>query len=261
MPFTVSHVAAVLPLRRWLRPEALLPAAVIGAMVPDFGLFVPFWIPRSATHGWLALLSFCLPVGLTAWLLFELLLRPALLEVAPDAWWQQGRARSALPLRAARTWIGAGIAVLAGALTHLAWDAFTHEGAPGVEMLPLLDRLAWQINGHPMALFRMLQHLSSIGGLALVLWVLWRWHRRLARPPGGLPRRLAVRERAAWIGVYLGIPAVATLLAAIQTLHRGEAFYSSSASLARVAEAGMGATAAALVFVSALVRLRAPNPR
>ena len=35
MPFTVSHVAAILPLHKPLRRLGLLSAAAIGAMAPD----------------------------------------------------------------------------------------------------------------------------------------------------------------------------------------------------------------------------------
>jgi hypothetical protein len=257
MPFTVSHVAAVLPFRRWLRPERMLPAAVIGAMVPDFGLFLPFWVPRYETHGRLALLTFCLPVGLASWLLFETIVRPAWLDLAPDSWWLQWRQRGALPWGSVRTWVLGAASVLGGALTHLAWDGFTHEGARGVEMLPLLDSLAWQVNGHPMHLYRLLQHLSSLIGLALVAWVIWRWQWRLP-PAVGVPRRtLGSVERGCWLGACLLIPAAATLAAAWLSLRDTEPLYASGASLARVAQAGMGAAGATLLAVSLLVRWRA----
>ena len=41
MPYTMSHAAVVLPFSRLLARWQLLSAAVIGAMVPDFGLFFP----------------------------------------------------------------------------------------------------------------------------------------------------------------------------------------------------------------------------
>ena len=50
MPFTISHAAAVLPFSRLLARWRLLSAAVIGAMVPDFGLFFPWHMRRFETH-------------------------------------------------------------------------------------------------------------------------------------------------------------------------------------------------------------------
>ena len=77
MPFTISHIAAVLPLQKPLRRLGLLSAAAIGAMVPDMDLILPIRLPREQTHGQLALVTFCLPIGLAAWVLFQALIKPA----------------------------------------------------------------------------------------------------------------------------------------------------------------------------------------
>ncbi len=63
MPFTVSHAAVVLPFSRLLARWRLLSAVVIGAMVPEFALFLPWSIQRFETHSAAALITFCLPVG------------------------------------------------------------------------------------------------------------------------------------------------------------------------------------------------------
>ncbi len=70
MPFTISHAAAVLPFSRPLARWRLLSAAVIGAMVPDFRIFFP-GMPRVETHSIVALLTFCLPVGLITYWVFQ----------------------------------------------------------------------------------------------------------------------------------------------------------------------------------------------
>ncbi len=46
MPFTISHAAAVLPFARLLARWRLLSATIIGSMVPDFGLLLP-WRPDA----------------------------------------------------------------------------------------------------------------------------------------------------------------------------------------------------------------------
>src|ERR1700684_3250871 len=87
MPFTVSHVAAVLPGYRPLSRAHVFTAAVIGSMVPDFELLVPGSMARWQTHslpGLPGLFPFCLPVGLLAYWLTLLLIRPAMLAVLPD---------------------------------------------------------------------------------------------------------------------------------------------------------------------------------
>src|SRR5580692_6644676 len=84
MPFTVSHVAAVVPAYRWLTRWHVFSAAVIGSMVPDFGILLPLSFARWQTHSLRALLTFCLPVGLCAFWLTQWLIKPAVLEVLPD---------------------------------------------------------------------------------------------------------------------------------------------------------------------------------
>ena len=45
MPFTPTHVAAVVPIA-WLSRQRLpFSALVIGSMIPDLHLFVPSWLP------------------------------------------------------------------------------------------------------------------------------------------------------------------------------------------------------------------------
>src|ERR1700684_3749364 len=84
MPFTISHAALVLPLSLLLARWRLLSAVVIGAMVPDFGLFFPWHIHRFETHSFVALFTFCLPVGLASYWIFQYLIKTPMLEVLPE---------------------------------------------------------------------------------------------------------------------------------------------------------------------------------
>jgi hypothetical protein len=130
MPFTVSHIAAVLPLHKPLRRLGLISAAAIGTMAPDLDLILPIRLTREQTHSRLALLTFCLPVGLAAWALFQALIKPALIEVLPDRTYGRLCAEHVGPrLASVKVWLYAAMAVLFGALTHVVWDGFTHEDA------------------------------------------------------------------------------------------------------------------------------------
>jgi hypothetical protein len=256
MPFTVSHTAAVLPFRRWLRRPGILAAAVIGSMAPDFDLFLPVWLPRSETHGRLALLTFCLPLGLVAWLLFQALLRPALLQLAPDRWWSWWRQRAAPDLGAWRTWLLTAVAVTGGAVTHLVWDGFTHEGARGVEMIPALEVESLNLAGHPMRLYRLLQHGSSVVGLAIVCWIVWRWHRVLPAAADTAARPLGRPERLVWIAAGLALPLAAAALLALGGLSDVGHEHSLGDWLTAVVVATMIAGVAAALVLGALLRLR-----
>ena len=84
MPFTISHAAAVLPFSRLLARWRLLSAVVIGAMVPDFGLFFPWRLQRFETHSIWGLFSFCLPVGMVTYWVFQYFIKAPVLEVLPE---------------------------------------------------------------------------------------------------------------------------------------------------------------------------------
>jgi hypothetical protein len=264
MPFTVSHIAAVLPAHRSLRRSGLLSAAMIGSMVPDFGYLLPWHLSRAQTHSASALLSFCLPTGLLAWLLFQLLIKPAWGAVLPDGW----RLRLLAEHPGARlghwgVWLRAACAILAGALTHLVWDGFTHEDGRGVRMLPFLEDTGPGISGHVLPLYRWLQHGSSLLGLALVIWAAWQWtrtasaygQRTVLRNRSPVPL-LTRRERMAWLGAYV-LPLIAWLIAAgVWPLRANQGVHSISGGLARLALLGLGGAGATLLVVSALIRMR-----
>src|SRR5690349_19318060 len=83
MPFTVSHAAAVLPLRRFR--SLPLAALMIGSMSPDFSYFTP-WTLFLYTHSIPALFWFCWPVGLALWILFVRMVETPTLALLPDSW-------------------------------------------------------------------------------------------------------------------------------------------------------------------------------
>jgi uncharacterized protein DUF4184 len=201
MPFTISHTAVVLPFARLLARWQLLSAAVIGAMVPDFRIFFPD-LPRVETHSAVALLTFCLPVGLSTYWMFQLLIKTPMVEVLPDGPYARWRLFAAeANVRSPRQWLLAAAGILAGALTHLIWDAFTHDGGRGVRMFPVLDDSIIDIGGRHVPAIYVMQDLGSLIGLAAVLAMVGYSLRR--GPRAAVPNRLMrSRERLAWMLVY-----------------------------------------------------------
>ena len=257
MPFTVSHVAAVLPLHKPLRRLGLLSAAAIGAMAPDLDLMLPTRLPRGETHGRLALLTFCLPVGLAAWALFQALIKPALIEVLPDRVYTRLRAEHLGPrLASLQAWFYAALAVLLGALTHIVWDGFTHEGGRGVGLLPVLGEPGPEVGGSAWHLYRWVQHGSSVVGMAAVLLALGFWVRHSRRPNPPPERRLTARERHRWLAVCVLIPVLQVVAAVVQIHHKGWPRLYSTVALTLFAVTGINGAILALVFTSALVRRR-----
>jgi hypothetical protein len=256
MPFTISHAAIVLPFSRLLARRRLLSAVVIGAMVPDFGLFFPWRVYRFETHTAPGLLSFCLPVGLITYWVFQYLVKTPLMEVLPDgaaARWR--RYSSPAEISSVRQWLLAAAGVLAGAVTHLVWDAFTHEGARGVRMIPWLEDPVVEIGNHHMGGVHLLQNGSSLVGLAIVLGFVWYGFRGGAKPPLGASQPPAARalrpaERRAWVLAYV-LAGIALSAAWLLWAHAGEPVpHARLVSATGVAVAVLRGSAVALLGVS-----------
>lgn len=194
MPFTPSHVAAVLPLifsarlRRLADPWAL----AVGAMVPDLPIFLPFLSDYTDWHSWRGVVTVDLAAALVVLLLLHGLLRDPLLSLLPPA-----LAGRAAPLRP--TWrdlARSAPAIVAGALlgsaSHVLWDSFTHSTGPG----EWGQWLATPVLG-VLPLFRVLQYTSSAVGLAVVVWWAWRGLSRLTPAPVPDVLRVPARLRRA----------------------------------------------------------------
>ncbi|MFC4060493.1 DUF4184 family protein [Planomonospora corallina] len=208
MPFTPSHVAAVLPFvsspraRRVLDPWAL----ALGAMVPDLPTFLPFLPDYAVWHSVPGVLTLDLAAVLVLLALFHGLLREPLTALLPPA--LAARAAALPPGRYGPRRLPALVAGgVTGASTHLLWDSFTHSYSYAIWGWEWLDvRVAGLV-----PVFRVLQYASSAVGLAAVLW----WARRalLRMEARALPEHLAL-SRLARHGV-LAATAAATVLGAL----------------------------------------------
>jgi hypothetical protein len=257
MPFTVSHVAAVLPAYRQLSRWQLFSAAVIGSMVPDFGMIFRWPADREQTHGLMALFTFCLPVGLISYWSLQCLVKPAVIQVLPDrAFARLQAAHPQVRISDWRAWFWAGLAIIGGALTHLAWDGFTHENARGVRMFPMLLEYGPDINGQPVQLYGWLQLASSVVGLLVVMAALVVWMHHAPKIGGALPRRLAAWERVMWGAIYLLIPIAMTALALMGEITEGWSLLATSGALEELVLVAMRAAMVSLVVTSGLLLLR-----
>jgi hypothetical protein len=201
VPFTISHAAAVLPLRGFGKFRLPLAALMIGSMSPDFAYFLPGDLERVDTHSIAGVFWFSWPVSIGLWLLFVRVLEQPTRALLPDGW--HARFVPSDQELTLQTLTLASIAVILGALTHLLWDSFTHRGTPMVKLLPALHAVAFHYHGWRVRWFVVLQHLSTIVGLLLL--VIWAW--RLP-PTLSFPRAFSAASHATRVG------AVAALIAA-----------------------------------------------
>ncbi|MGO9934042.1 MAG: DUF4184 family protein [Steroidobacteraceae bacterium] len=260
MPYTISHAAVVLPFSRLLARWQLLSAAVIGAMVPDFRLFLPWRLGRFETHSAMSLLTFCLPVGLFTYWVFQRLIKTPVLEVLPEGAYARWLPFAApANIASVRQWALAACGVLGGAATHLVWDAFTHEGARGVRWFPVLDDPILEIGRRHVDGVTLMQDLSSLIGLLLVIGLIAYGLRRGRERP--VPNRPLPRtERRGWVLAYL-LAAVATSFAFYLAARWGQPqmhsmFARISVTAFAIAIGALRGLAATLVGVSLALDLR-----
>jgi len=172
MPFTLSHAAAALPLRHLLRGAAVLPALVIGCFLPDVPYFLPAPLYNINVHQLPGLLLFGIPCG---WALYALwlgvLLEPssALLPPRYAALLLQG---PSIPQRRfARAW-SITVSLLAGAVSHIVWDAFTHRRGFVVHAWSALAQPVVHVGTYALPPYFVFQHGSTfVGFLCLALHV------------------------------------------------------------------------------------------
>lgn len=204
MPFTATHVAAVLPFAWLCRWRVPLSALAIGSMIPDASGYFPRVFDYNATHSLRGVTTHCVPVGLMALYLFHLLLKQPLLDLLPRSlasrlypWSQAGP-----DLRPSGIVVASGCLAL-GALTHIAWDSFTHAAGIGVRWFPALAQVVGEHEGRPIRVFSVLQHASSIVFLPpMVVGFLW-W---TMRQPPSMPaarQRVALPRTVSWTAMAM----------------------------------------------------------
>lgn len=184
----------------------MLTALAIGSMIPDWPLFVPLGPDYATTHSFSGIFLSCLPLGLAVTLLFIGLMKRPLFELMPAGLRRRmARYMDAPRLDDVRVISGLAIAVVAGASSHVIWDAFTHGGAWGVAMFPELREVWMSVAGVRFPGYVVLQHGSSVIGLPVLLAMLIHWY---VKAPSVEPSEtlLSPTARVVWLLVIVGIP-------------------------------------------------------
>lgn len=200
MPFTLSHPSAALPVWTLVR-RGYLPLApfVVGAMAPDFEYLLRFEPLALVSHSARGVFTFALPAGALALLLWHGLLEPfarALLALSPlpaDRGWGAGELARAL------------VALVAGSLSHVVWDAFTHRDAWGASVFPGLATTAFTVAGARVPWYNLFQAASSLaGGGVVLLWLC----REVQREGAGYRALLAPWRVRRWLALGAAVVAM-----------------------------------------------------
>lgn len=193
MPFTLCHPAIVIPLHRYARHLTSLPALVIGSMAPDFVYFFSLGVSGSFSHSLLGVLFYCVPAGALVYIVYYAILKRPFLAWLPQAISARMAWQIPWPLPSARAAAVVLGSLAIGALTHVVWDAFTHDHTPVVNRFALL-RFLIPVGGHEIPLFKLLQHMSSLIGFIVIAAYAANWLSR-SKPVAPYPASLGTRQR------------------------------------------------------------------
>ena len=191
MPWTVSHAAAVLPLRRFSPRPLDFAALVVGSMTPDLGYYIGAFDLATLDHTLAGSFLVGLPVGALLLVAFYVFAKPVCYALP------QPHRQALLPLcprigglRPTR-WPILLLSLLLGIWTHNFWDAFTHEKGWFVERIAWLRDPMVHIGSTTFGLPFVLQILSTLIGFAIVATVYYFWLRRE-------PARAVTEESDRW---------------------------------------------------------------
>jgi len=151
---------------------------MIGSMSPDFAYFLPHGLTEISSHEADGILLFCWPVSFALWLLFVHLLEHPTIELLPAAW--RARVPRSDRVISIKALAFASLAVVLGAMTHVAWDAFTHGNTPVTAAFPALRAELFTFHGRSIRVYLVLQYLCSIIGLLSLGY--WAFNIRRSAP-------------------------------------------------------------------------------
>jgi len=215
MPFTfLSHQAAVVPLKLarpgWFDGTAL----AVGSAAPDLAYALNGTPAAVDGHTLPAQLWLCLPVTLAlVWLVRRVVAEPLAVHL-PEA--GPFRLRDYRLLAGGRRPVAVTVAsALAGSLSHVALDAFTHADGWAVARAGLLRQEVLTIGERSIPLFKLLQYTGHVGGAVLAVWLLWllgrgrllaRWYPDAPPAPRPTGRSRALLSGVVAASVVLAVP-------------------------------------------------------
>jgi hypothetical protein len=257
MPFTISHIAAVLPLRLWCTRSGQFSALAIGAMMPDMPYFItPFsWGVR--VHTVHSLFWWSAPLGALIWWLWHRAAKHAFAAcLTPMTRCQLALCGHLCPpeISVYRATLLSGC----GAATHLVWDSFTHFDGLGVRSFSILNSPLLAFRGKELPVYFVLQILFSVIGLIAVsgavakpFSVRW-WH---------LPDWFAlVSPQALTAGLVLcAVPCVAVALVLLSISEHLPRYSPLALALLAFCAAVAATIIVAGVYVAIYARLRASS--
>ncbi|MGZ6520108.1 MAG: DUF4184 family protein [Bacteroidia bacterium] len=174
MPFTFSHPAIIFPIQFLPKRFYSLTGLIIGSMTPDFEYFLRMNVSSIYSHTLWGIIYFDLPLGIMISFIFHDVVRNVLINHLPQQLQERFWDLKVFNWNKAfkSTWLVVIISIITGAVSHVLWDDFTHPlGCFVMKSTFLRHRI--QIFGFQVAVYNVLQNISSIIGGIIVWFYIW----------------------------------------------------------------------------------------
>lgn len=179
MPFTVTHIAATVPIAwasRWRLPFSAL---AIGSMVPDIAGFYPFVLDYVTAHSISGVMTHCTPIGVMLYYGYQAFLKQPFFDLFPEAVTSRMQPWIDHPINLhPLSILAVALSAAIGSMTHVVWDGFTHGGGWGVTTFPILSETTGKIPGRVIRWYDVIQHSSSLLLIPMLIGFLW-WLKNL----------------------------------------------------------------------------------
>jgi hypothetical protein len=171
MPFTPAHASIVLPLLKLKPQHVSATALVIGSVAPDFEYFLKMSVSSQYSHTLLGILYFDIPMTIVLAFLFHEVVKKNLISNLPAYF--QYRLQDLLNLNFREHFKAhykiVVISAFMGSLSHIIWDAFTHNDGFFAQRISLYKHVVVPYDGVRYPLFYALQNISTAIGLMIVI--------------------------------------------------------------------------------------------
>jgi hypothetical protein len=195
MPFTASHPAIILPLLRLQIFSAS--GLIMGSMVPDFEFFMRLSGQGIHGHTIAGMFWFNIPIALAFIFFYHLCIRDAMISNLPLYFRCRFKPFSSFDFITffKSNYIKVLYSILVGNMSHIAWDAFTHDDGYFVGVLPVLRTT---INFIP--LYDIFQYgFTALGAISILLFI-----RKLPRTKTNYQTTIK-RQFTYWCIVLMGV--------------------------------------------------------
>ena len=188
MPFTIAHIAAVLPIDKYFRKYFSIMGLIIGSISPDLEYILRMTLLGHYGHRFIGIFIFDIPVGFALYIIYYGIVHKVLIAHLPQFFYSRFSNTENFEwiLYLKKNYLIIILSLLIGTLTHFIWDSLTHdEEYVLARYLTILTKKVTFL-GKMYPVHSILQVMSSILGMIFIIWFVYKLPHKIKIQPTGL---------------------------------------------------------------------------